>query len=193
MTKVTGSSDKPRDEQVGLPISGAFEVFYREHLPFVRQYLARRVDNPFVVADLTAEVFHQVVRSSTAYRRELGPPRAWLVGIARHVLADHQASTAREHAAARQLRGRRLLDDDSTDRIVQRITAEADARALLTSIARLPTALRSVVELVAVDGLAIAEAATVLHISPGAARVRYHRARRILQNTSTPHLHEVTP
>ena len=31
-----------------------FENFYREHLPFVRMFLARRVDDPFAVADLTA-------------------------------------------------------------------------------------------------------------------------------------------
>ena len=122
----------------------------------------------------------------------LGPPRAWLTGIARNVLADHRQSRVREDAAARQLSGRRLLDSDSTDRIVQRIAAEADARALLASIAALPTALRSVVELVAVDGLAVTEAAAVLKISPGAARVRYHRARRLLQNPSAHQASEVT-
>jgi RNA polymerase sigma-70 factor (ECF subfamily) len=75
MTKVTVPTD-PLDEGAGLPTEAAFEIFYREHLPFVRQYLARRVDDPFVVADLTAEVFLQVVRSWTTYRRDLGPPRA---------------------------------------------------------------------------------------------------------------------
>jgi RNA polymerase sigma-70 factor (ECF subfamily) len=50
-----------------------------------------------------------------------------------------------------------------------------------------------VVELVALDGLAVAEAVAVLQISAGAARVRYHRARRILQHTCPPHLSEVTP
>ena len=87
-------------------------------------------------------------------------------------MADHHTATARERAAAHRLHGRRLLDDDSTERIVQRIAAEAEARALLTSIARLPTGLRRVVELVALDGLAVAEAAAVLQISAGAARVR---------------------
>jgi len=170
-----------------------FEAFYREHLPFVRQYLARRVDDPLTVADLTADVFVGVIRSGKTYRPELGSPRAWLTGIARNVLADHWQSDARADATVRQLHGRRLLDDDSTDRIVQRIAAEADARALLTSIARLPTALRSVVELVAVDGLAVTEAAAVLQISSGTARVRYHRARRLLQQSAPLHLLEVTP
>jgi DNA-directed RNA polymerase specialized sigma24 family protein len=117
---------------VTLTAPDEFEAFYREHLPFLRQYLARRVDNAAVVADLTADVFLRVIVSTT-YQGELGLPRAWLVGIARNVLADHRRLSAREVAATRRLHGRRLLDDDSTDRIVQRIAAEADARALLSS------------------------------------------------------------
>lgn len=169
-----------------------FEAFYREHLPFVRSYLARRVDDAFAVADLTADVFLEVVRSAGTYRADLGPPRAWLTGITRHVVADHHRSTAREDATVRSLQGRRLLDEDSADRIVHRIAAEAQARSLLAAIAQLPDPLRDVVELVAVDGLAVVDAAAVLGISPGAARVRYHRARRLLHHTPPFSLLEVT-
>lgn len=190
---VTRATGEAHDVQAVATQPEEFETFYREHLPFVRLYLARRVDDPFVIADLTADVFLHVIRSAKTYRRELGPPRAWLTGIARNVVADHRHSSAREDTAARRLYGRRLLDEDSTDRIVQRMAAETDARALLASIADLPASLRSVVELVAVDGLAVAEAAAVLDVSPGAARVRYHRARRLLQNSLISHLHEVTP
>lgn len=178
--------------QVVATQSDEFETFYREHLPFVRRYLARRVDDPSLVADLTADVFVRVIHSAPSYRPALGPPRAWLTGIARNVIAGHRQSTAR-HDAVRRLGARRLLDEDSTERIVQRIAAETAARQLLASILELPVSVRSVVELVAVDGLAVTEAAVVLGISPGAARVRYHRARRLLQQSSPSHLSEVTP
>lgn len=188
------SKSQARDEPVvDLTEPAAFEAFYREQLPFLRSYLARRVDDPFLVADLTADVFLQVIRSAGRYQPALGPPRAWLTGIARHLLADHRRSSARENATTQRLQGRRLLDEDSAERIVQRIAAEAEARAVLAEIAGLAPALRSVVELVAVDGLTLTEAASVLGISPGAARVRYHRARRLLQNTPALQLHEVTP
>lgn len=169
-----------------------FERFYREHLPFVRSYLARRVSDPFDIADLTADVFVAVIRSAESYRRELGPPRAWLTGVARRVLADHWRAGAREEGTVRRLQGRRLLDDDGVDRIVGRVDAEAQARALLAAIARLPAPLRDVVELVAVDGLAVTDAAAVLGITPGAARVRYHRARRALARDLPSDLLEVT-
>lgn len=168
------------------------EAFYREHLSFVRLYLARRINDPFAVADLTADVFVSVIRSAHTYRRDLGPPRAWLTGIARNVVADHRRSRAREDAAVRRLEGRRLLDEDFTERIVQRITAETEARALLAVIADLPVSLRDVVEVVAVDGLTLIDAAAVLGISHGAARVRYHRARSLLHRSTTTRLREET-
>lgn len=154
------------------------DAFYRDNLPFVRQYVARRLDDPSDVADVTADIFLRVIRSAASYRAGLGPPRAWLTGIARNPVAEHRQVDAHHDIATRRLGGRRWLDEDSADRIVQRVAAEADARALLSLIAELPTSLRSVVELVAVDGLAVADAAAVLGISAGAARVRYHRARR---------------
>ncbi|SDS36882.1 RNA polymerase sigma-70 factor, ECF subfamily [Friedmanniella luteola] len=188
----TSKSESRGNAADDLTLPASFEAFYREHLPFIRSYLARRVEDPFVVADLTADVFLQVIRSAPNYRPGLGSPRAWLTGIARHCLADHSQSLARHSATVQQLQGRRLLDEDSAERIVQRIAAEAGARTVLLAIAELPPTLRSVVELVAVDGLALTDAATLLRISPGAARVRYHRARRLLQTTTAVQLHEVT-
>ena len=168
------------------------EVFYREHLAFVRRYVARRLDEPDEVADVTAEVFLRVVRSAATYQSRLGPPRAWLTGIARHAVAEHRTSAVRRDVAARRFAGRRWLDEDSAERIVARVAAEAEARTLLAAIAELPQALRDVVELVAVDGLAVAEAGALLGISAGAARVRYHRARRLLHARPSSSRLEVT-
>ena len=182
-----------RDVRAAATQPEQLEAFYREHLPFVRRYVARRLDDPYEVADVTADVFLRVVRSAATYQARLGPPRAWLTGIARHAIAEHRTSAVRHDVAARRFAGRRWVDEDSADRIVQRVAAEADARALLDLIAELPDPLRSVVELVAVDGLAVVEAAAVLRISAGAARVRYHRARRLLHDSPTFPRHEVTP
>lgn len=84
-----------------------FEAFYREHICFVRLYLARRTEDPFLIADLTADVFLSAIRSAGTHTRDLGPPRAWLTGIARNIVADRRQSRAREDAAARRLHGRR--------------------------------------------------------------------------------------
>nr|WP_202977865.1 sigma factor [Nocardioides daphniae] len=109
----------------------AFEAFYREHLAYVSRYVALRTTDPHTAADLTAEIFSRSIVAASSYRRSSGPPRAWLTGIARNVVADHARSAARESAAYGRLQGRRLLDEDATERIVDRISAHARGRELL--------------------------------------------------------------
>ncbi|MFT4164663.1 MAG: RNA polymerase sigma factor [Microlunatus sp.] len=169
-----------------------FESFYTEHLDTVRVYLARRVDDPGVVADLTADIFLRAIARAGSYREDLGPPRAWLIGIARNIVADHRRLRSREAAALRRFSARELLDEDSADHIVERISAQRDARELLASLSSLPTSQREVVELVGIDQLSITEAAQVLRIKPGTARVRFHRARRALQDKTTLRIQEAT-
>lgn len=159
----------------------------------MRVYLARRLDDPLTVADLTADVFVRAITSADTYRHDLGPPRAWLIGIARNTLADHHRRTARETAALRRFHGRELLDEESTDNIINRIASQQDARHFLDALRSLPEPQRAVVELVAVDELTPTDAARVLGISAGTARVRYHRARRRLRAHRTSIQQEVTP
>lgn len=160
----------------------AFEAFYREHLPWVRRFVARRVDDAHAAADLTGDVFLAAIDGAEGYRSSHGSPGAWLAGVARNVVADHFRRQAREARANSRLVGQALLDEQSTDRIAERIDGERLARELYQSLAGLPENQRAVVELVAVDGLTLAEAAQALGITAGNARVRYHRARARLQH-----------
>ena len=63
---------------------------------------------------------------------------------------------------------------------MERIDAAQEARQLHRRLQELATGLRAVLELVGIDGLSVTDAAAVLEISPGTARVRLHRARRQL-------------
>src|SRR3954451_18717693 len=116
----------------------AFEVFYRGHLQTVQRAVARRVADPHSAADLTAEVFLAPVESASSYRADSGVPAAWLVGIARHVVAAEYHRQARDRELVRRISGRRWLDADSLSRIEERIDAERDARRLYTALAALP-------------------------------------------------------
>jgi len=51
---------------------------------------------------------------------------------------------------------------------------------MYAAMAGLPAGQRAVLELVALDGLSVTEAAAVLGISPVTSRVRLHRARQSL-------------
>ena len=162
----------------------AFERFYREQVRAVEAFVARRVDDPHAVADLTASVVVAAIESAGSYRPGRGEPRDWLVGIAWNVVMGERRRTAREWRAVSRLRGRDLLDDTDVDALEERIDAERAARDLWTDLCQLPASERAVLELVALDGMTVGEAASALGIGAMAARVRLHRARRTMRNAA---------
>lgn len=160
----------------------AHEAFYRTHVDRVQRFVARRAADPYLVADLTAEVFLAAIESAHTYRSRLGDPGNWLYGIARNVVAAEVRTNARQRRAASRISGRALVRDDDVADLLDRIDAQARARELYQALDRLREADRALLELVAVDGLSVPDAARFLRISPVAARVRLHRARGLLQD-----------
>lgn len=169
-----------------------FERFYREHVEDVQRFVARRVDDPYLAADLTADIFVAVIESAGSYRRSRGEPVAWLYGIAHNVVAGERRRKAKELRAAVRIRGRELLDEDDLAAMHERIDRESAARELHRELACLPAGERAVLGLVALDGLSVAEAGRALGIGSVAARVRLHRARLRLRSRLELHLPEVT-
>lgn len=86
----------------------------------MQRFVARRVEIPEDAADLTAEVFLAAIDASRTYRGEAAP-RAWLYGIARHVVSSHRRSRTGALRAGKLIAAREMLDDDATDRILARI------------------------------------------------------------------------
>jgi RNA polymerase sigma-70 factor (ECF subfamily) len=163
----------------------SLEQFYRAHVEAVERFIVRRVDDPYLAADLTADVFLAAIDAAASYRPERGVPAAWLFGIARNVVAAEYRRAARERRANMHIQGRRLLSVNDIERMQQRIDAAAQARALFEAVAQLPNGERAVLELVALDDLAVGEAAAVLGLNPITARVRLHRARASLRRQIT--------
>lgn len=161
--------------------SVTFAAFYRRYVDDVLHFVVRRTADPNLAADLTAEVFVVVIEAAHSYRGGDGGPRAWLYGIARNVIAGHIRRSSRQRHTEARVAGRRLLDDDDIGQLEERIDAAEDARRLYAEITALPDGERAVLELVALDGLQVTEAAAALGIRPVTARVRLHRARRSLQ------------
>jgi RNA polymerase sigma factor (sigma-70 family) len=164
----------------------AFERFYREHVEAVQRFVARRVDDPYLAADLTADVFVAAIESARSYRHGRGEPVAWLFGIARNVVADEWRRTAKELRTAARVRGRELLAEDDVAALHERIDSESSARALYRELRGLRPGEQAVLELVAVDGLSAEEAGRALGIGGVAARVRLHRGRRRLRGRLDP-------
>ncbi|WP_110207292.1 RNA polymerase sigma factor [Nocardioides daejeonensis] len=163
-----------------------FEAFYREHLEAVQRFVARRVADPHLAADLTADIFLAAIDAAGGYRPDRGSPAGWLTGIARNVIGSEFRRQGRQRELARRVAGRRLLDADALARVEERLDAERETRRLYAALDVLSRRDRALVEMVAVDGLSVNEAAAVLGVKPGTARVRLHRGRRLVQSHLQP-------
>lgn len=161
-----------------------FEAFYRAHIDTVRKFVARRVSDPHLAADLTADVFLAAIDAAPTYRTERGSPRAWLIGVARNVVASEFRRQVRANKLKQRISGRRLIDPDSLSRIDDRIDAERETRRLYAALSELSERDRQLIEMVAIDGLSITDAAASLGLKPATARVRLHRSRRFIQTHS---------
>src|ERR1700729_823343 len=114
---VMRAGDEPPVRSVGTD-PAAFSELYRAHVGEVTRFVARRVADPHLAADLTAEVFLAAIDAAERYRGSSGGPRTWLFGIARHVIAAEFRRSARERRVESQIAGRRLLDADDIDRLM---------------------------------------------------------------------------
>jgi RNA polymerase sigma-70 factor (ECF subfamily) len=165
------------------PDSAGFAAFYEQQFDAVLGFVTRRVDDPHLAADLTADIFVAALEGAHTYDARRGAPIAWLYGISRNVIHAHFRGSAREQQAVARICGRRLLDDQDVNTIEARIDAARAARQMAAAHAALSDPLRGVLDLVALDGLTIREAAHALGISSTTARVRLHRARKALRAT----------
>lgn len=144
-----------------------FEAFAGDCVEPVRRYLARRTDAA-TADDVLAEVL------LTAWRRlEQVPedPIPWAIGVARNHLRNAQRGVRRQERAAA-----RLADE-------QRTAHPPDHTALHDALASLRPRDAELLRLWAWEGLEPARLAAVLGITPNAAAIRLHRAKRRLAAT----------
>ena len=162
----------------------AFEAFYREHVEAVQRFVVRRVADPQLAADLTAEVFLAAIDAAPAYRP--GPRRSRGVAVRdRPQRRRRRAPAGRPRAAAptRGSRARRLLDaDDVAPHAGADRRRAAQARELYAALAApARRRARGVRAARARRARARPRRRAVLGIRPVTARVRLHRARTALR------------
>ena len=145
----------------------SLEDLYREHAAPVWRYVRSRLPGDVDAEDVTSDVFLRAHRSLDRYDPAQGTARAWLVGIARHAVADWWRRRGREDpvdhvpelaAAVDQTAGRDDVDD------VRRRLAVLSDRELEAVRLRFAAELPS------------AEVGAALGISAPAARMLVHRA-----------------
>ena len=142
---------------------------YDALLPEVFGYLLDRCGDRAVAEDLTSETFLAVVRADARpHPATLTAP--WIVGIARHKLADHWRRRSREE---------RLLERTSPETETETDPWNATLDELLTRsvLAELDPDHRAVLTFRYLDGLPVAEVAAILERSVHATESLLARAR----------------
>jgi RNA polymerase sigma factor (sigma-70 family) len=182
---------RAQTQAAGRDATAEFERLYRSQIESVTAFFARRSTDPQTVADLTAETFVRVITSFGTFDPRKGTARAWVFGIAQRVYAAHCEDRSRQQSKVQRLAGRRELDADQVGELLDRIDAERDGQALISALTALPALDRAVVELVDIAGLRTKEAASVLGLSAGAARMRLMRARARLRKTTERNHHDL--
>jgi RNA polymerase sigma-70 factor (ECF subfamily) len=147
----------------------AFLSLYDRALPEVYGYLRRRCGDAAIAEDLTSETFLAAVR---AIKQDdvvgLGVP--WLIGVARHKLADHWRRIARDDRLRGELEDEHVEEDDPWDATLDRLRA-AEVLGSLGDHHRSALTLRYV------DGLPVPEVAGLLGRTVHATEALLVRAR----------------
>lgn len=156
-----------------------FRALYDGNFAAVLGYALRRVEQPADAADVVSEVF------LVAWRRldeaPGGDGRPWLFGIARHVLANYHRGLRRRHRL-----GGRLRDALTRDVVPDPAVGLAEWDRVRRMLMKLGPDDRELLMLVGWDGLTPSEAAGVIGIAPGAARMRLARARQRFRELLEP-------
>ena len=156
-----------------------FEEAYRTCGTAVLGYALRRSASREDALDVVAETFAVAWRRRDDLPPDAAEVRPWLFGIARLCLAN----SARSRRRAGRL-GQRLAEAFAGIPLPDPVAlseSRAGSRQLTDALGRLSPEDRELVTLVAWEGLTPAEAAVALGLTPGATRVRLHRARTRLR------------
>lgn len=148
------------------------EQLFDAHYGAVVAYARRRGASWDEGHDVAAEVF------AVAWRRRadvpLGFERAWLLGVARRVQANHFRAARRRHSLVARIAG-------SSRPVAPDVAGVTDDLQLAAALAVLSPQDREVLRLTAWDGLGLAEVGVVLGCSEAAATSRAARARTRLR------------
>jgi RNA polymerase sigma-70 factor (ECF subfamily) len=160
----------------------AFDQVFAAYRARVFGYLARMTGRRDLAEDLTQEVFLRLARSARGLRPDTRL-RGWLFTVAHNVLVSH-ARAARVTAALASELAERPARSGQTP--FEAVADSATQLRIERALDQLPAPYREVILLVGIEGVAAADVAAALGLSPEAVRQRLSRARAMLAPALDP-------
>jgi RNA polymerase sigma-70 factor (ECF subfamily) len=171
----TGPSDRELLNRIAERDARASAELFDRHAPALHRFLIRGASRE-EADDLLQEVFVRALRGASSFRGEASV-RTWLRAIARHVLLERYRSRGRDVT---------LIEIAAASPGPESLAIAAQQRRqLLAALQSLPDDHALVVGLHWIEGLAHAEIAELLEITPESSRKRLQRA--------TARLREILP
>lgn len=196
MVGVTSRHELEHDARVGVSeptaertdadlVRADFAALFDRHAVALHRYLARRAGTG-LADDLLAQTFLIAYERRDSYDRARPDARPWLYGIAGNLLRRRHRDETRQYQAWART-GVDPVAADHAGRVADTVDAQVTAGRLAGALARLASAEREVLLLVAWGELSYPEVAAALDIPIGTVRSRLHRARtRIRAAAPTP-------
>ncbi len=154
----------------------ALRALHQRFYEPVARYVQFKVGDPHMVEDLTGEVFVRVLQGLKRGQGWQDSPQGWIMGIARHVVADHYRQKER------------VAEVELSDQLAATAGASPDHQAVLSerkrlleqAIHRLSDEQRDVILLRFMEGIDIQGVAKAIRKTPGAVKALQYRALRAL-------------
>jgi RNA polymerase sigma-70 factor (ECF subfamily) len=149
----------------------AYRTLLEDIEPYLHAFLRRRLADASDVGDVVQETLLRVHQARHTYDPSR-PIEPWLLAIARNVATDH----------LRLRLARRTWEVPIDSPLEAAATPDAPREiALETMLEKLPPRQREAFELIQLEGLSVRAAAARVGTTPGALKVRAHRAYRALK------------
>lgn len=160
---------------VGAGELSAMRVLYDRHAPWLAVRLARRCNDPEVVADVLQDTFVAVWQHPGTFRGE-GEVGGWLWGIAVRRLVS-RLRRRRDVVVFADVPQQGRLEPD----VEEQVLLDVEYGELGPALGRLSPEMRAVLQATVLDGLTTGEAAKLLHIPQNTVKTRLHRAKARLR------------
>lgn len=154
----------------------ALRALHQRFYGMVARYIQMKVSDSHMVEDLSGEVFVRVLEGLQRGKGWRDSPQGWIMGIARHVVADHY----RQQEKRREMPLSEHLPAEETDAPFQQAVHNERKRLLWQALRQLTDEQRDVIILRFMGGIDIKSVAIAINKTPGAVKALQHRALRAL-------------
>jgi RNA polymerase sigma-70 factor, ECF subfamily len=145
----------------------AFGLLYDHYHVSVFRFIYYRTRSTTLAEDLTSETFFRALRSMNNFRWQGKDFGAWLMTIARNLTMDHfKAGKTRLEKTTEDM----SLHDDATDGPEIAVLASLTNEMLMSALKQLPAEQQDCLVMRFLQGMSIADTATVLERSEGAVK-----------------------